>query len=130
MEETNCSSDHEETPAADYNGGSSQQQSHHHEPKETKQQDFHDGPMTGLRILCLHEANSSAGTLKNTLTRLGDRLYQKHGIDLVYINRYVGFYLFSLWTVDDFWNPSICPVGLNIKAGQSEGRLSLLELLT
>lgn len=41
---------------------------------------------TGLRILCLHDAHSSASGLKSHLTMLGDRLYQKHGIDLVYIN--------------------------------------------
>jgi hypothetical protein len=46
---------------------------------------FH--PATGLRILCLHDAHSSASNLKKALTMLGDRLYQKHGIDLVYINR-------------------------------------------
>jgi hypothetical protein len=39
-----------------------------------------------LRILCLHDANSNAGELKKTLDRLGDRLYQQHAIDLVYVN--------------------------------------------
>ncbi|CAB9515303.1 expressed unknown protein [Seminavis robusta] len=45
-----------------------------------------DAPSTGLRILCLHDEHSSASELKTHLTLLGDRLYQKHGIDLVYIN--------------------------------------------
>lgn len=41
---------------------------------------------TGLRILCLHDSNSSASCLKDDMSKLGDRLYEKHGIDLVYIN--------------------------------------------
>lgn len=46
----------------------------------------HQKIFTGLRILCLHDVHSSASSLKKALTILGDRLYQKHGIDLVYIN--------------------------------------------
>ena len=53
----------------------------------SQQEQNYYAPSTGLRILCLHDANSSASTLKQALTSLGDRLYQKHGIDLVYINR-------------------------------------------
>lgn len=70
---------------------------HHNEQKEDPiherdetghQQNAHhsSGNHTGLRILCLHDAHSSASSLKSALTKLGDRLYQKHGIDLVYIN--------------------------------------------
>ena len=62
---------------------------HEHERDEPgHQQNAHhsSGNSTGLRILCLHDAHSSASALKSALTKLGDRLYQKHGIDLVYIN--------------------------------------------
>jgi hypothetical protein len=41
---------------------------------------------SGLRILCLHDANSNATKLSNKLEELGERLYEKHAIDLVYIN--------------------------------------------
>jgi hypothetical protein len=40
----------------------------------------------GLRVLCLHDANSNATKLSNQLEELGERLYEKHAIDLVYIN--------------------------------------------
>lgn len=39
-----------------------------------------------MRVLCLHDAGSSATELKNQLERLGQRLYQNHQIDLLYIN--------------------------------------------
>ena len=39
-----------------------------------------------LRILCLHEEGSNALLLKETLRKLGDRLYLNHGIDLVYVH--------------------------------------------
>jgi Serine hydrolase (FSH1) len=39
-----------------------------------------------LRILCLHDKGSSAPELKDVLKLLGDRLYDNHSIDLVYVN--------------------------------------------
>lgn len=39
-----------------------------------------------LRILCLHDQGSSAPELKEVLRLLGDRLYESHKIDLVYVN--------------------------------------------
>jgi hypothetical protein len=42
--------------------------------------------LPGLRILCLHDANSNSTKLSNKLEELGERLYEKHAIDLVYIN--------------------------------------------
>jgi len=52
--------------------------------QQQQQQPYRDP--TGLRVLCLHDAHSSASDLKALLKNLGDRLYVKHGIDLVYIN--------------------------------------------
>ena len=62
-------------------------QDNNQQQQEQQQEEpqYYSSP-TGLRILCLHDANSSASSLKTALTKLGDRLYQKHGIDLVYIN--------------------------------------------
>jgi Serine hydrolase (FSH1) len=47
-----------------------------------------DGAMLGpsLRILCLHDGHSNAGELSDQLEVLGERLYEKHMIDLVYVN--------------------------------------------
>ena len=39
-----------------------------------------------LRILCLHDGNSNAGELSDQLEVLGERLYEKYMIDLVYVN--------------------------------------------
>lgn len=39
-----------------------------------------------LRILCLHDAGSNAGRLSDELEVLGERLYENHMIDLVYVN--------------------------------------------
>jgi len=39
-----------------------------------------------LRILCLHDDDSHAMELSNSLEVLGERLFEKHGIDLVYVN--------------------------------------------
>lgn len=39
-----------------------------------------------LRILCLHDENSNAGELSDQLEVLGERLYEKYSIDLVYVN--------------------------------------------
>ena len=39
-----------------------------------------------LRVLCLHDSNSNASKLCHKLECLGERLYEKHGIDLVYVN--------------------------------------------
>jgi hypothetical protein len=39
-----------------------------------------------LRILCLHATNSNASQLSDQLEELGERLYEKHAIDLVYVN--------------------------------------------
>jgi len=39
-----------------------------------------------LRVLCLHDADSNATKLKTALDRLGQRLYERHSIDLVYVN--------------------------------------------
>jgi Serine hydrolase (FSH1) len=44
-----------------------------------------DNPAS-LRILCLHDGNSHALLLKQYLKALGDRLYENHQIDLVYVN--------------------------------------------
>lgn len=43
-------------------------------------------PLTRLRVLCLHDSSSNAAELETQLFSLGERLFQKHGIDLVYIN--------------------------------------------
>jgi Serine hydrolase (FSH1) len=39
-----------------------------------------------LRILCLHDGLSNAGELSDQLEVLGERLYENHSIDLVYVN--------------------------------------------
>lgn len=39
-----------------------------------------------LRILCLHDSESNAAYLKSALQKLGDRLWENHRIELVYIN--------------------------------------------
>lgn len=39
-----------------------------------------------LRIICLHGANSNANQLQQALAHLDERLYEKHGIELVYVN--------------------------------------------
>lgn len=39
-----------------------------------------------LRILCLHDDESNASELSNSLEVLGERLFEKYGIDLVYVN--------------------------------------------
>ena len=44
------------------------------------------GIVPALRILCLHDNESNANELSNKLELLGERLYEKHAIDLVYIN--------------------------------------------
>jgi len=41
---------------------------------------------TTLRILCLHDRHSSAPDLKEQLEPLGQKLFDQHGIDLVYVN--------------------------------------------
>jgi Serine hydrolase (FSH1) len=45
-----------------------------------------ESPATTLRILCLHDGGSNAGTLKDQLSALGKQLYEKHAIDLVYVD--------------------------------------------
>jgi hypothetical protein len=47
-----------------------------------------DGGMLApsLRILCLHDGNSNSGELSDQLEVLGERLYEKHMIDFVYVN--------------------------------------------
>jgi hypothetical protein len=47
-----------------------------------------DGGMLApsLRILCLHDGKSNAGELSDQLEGLGERLYEQHMIDLVYVN--------------------------------------------
>ena len=74
--------------SSENNNGSTQNDTQQEQQQQQQQEqppNYHPG--TGLRILCLHDAHSSASSLKAALTMLGDRLYQKHGIDLVYINR-------------------------------------------
>jgi hypothetical protein len=39
-----------------------------------------------LRIICLHGANSNASLLQKAFSHLDERLYDKHGIELVYVN--------------------------------------------
>jgi hypothetical protein len=39
-----------------------------------------------IRVLCLHDANSNAKQLHERLRPLDERLYEKHGIEFVYIN--------------------------------------------
>lgn len=39
-----------------------------------------------LRILCLHDEGSHANKLSDQLESLGERLYENHAIDLVYVN--------------------------------------------
>jgi hypothetical protein len=54
--------------------------------------DFHHSPRDNgilppaLRILCLHDAASNSNQLSEELEVLGERLYENHGIDLVYVN--------------------------------------------
>lgn len=43
-------------------------------------------PRSVLRVMCLHDAHSHALELKESLTAIGERLYERHGIDLVYVN--------------------------------------------
>lgn len=52
------------------------------------QSTFHPGRggSSFLRILCLHDDESHAMELSNSLEVLGERLFEKHGIDLVYVN--------------------------------------------
>jgi|UPI0005819CC9 hypothetical protein len=54
----------------------------HERPSQT------ESPQSGasMRILCLHDAGSTATKLKDQLAKLGQRLYERHGIDLVYVN--------------------------------------------
>ena len=42
--------------------------------------------LPSLRILCLHDGLSNAGELSDQLEVLGERLYENHWIDLVYVN--------------------------------------------
>jgi hypothetical protein len=39
-----------------------------------------------LRVLCLHDERSNSYELSRRLDSLGERLYQKHGIDLVFVD--------------------------------------------
>jgi hypothetical protein len=39
-----------------------------------------------LRVLCLHDETSNSYELSRKLDSLGERLYQKHGIDLVFVD--------------------------------------------
>ena len=39
-----------------------------------------------LRVLCLHDERSNSYELSRKLDSLGERLYQKHGIDLVFVD--------------------------------------------
>ena len=78
----NQRSDHQEEPIHERDEPEHPQASSHH----TSPPPPGSRSTTGLRILCLHDAHSSASALKAGLTKLGDRLYEKHGIDLVYIN--------------------------------------------
>ena len=41
---------------------------------------------SSLRILCLHDSESHANELSDKLEEFGERLYENHMIDLVYIN--------------------------------------------
>jgi Serine hydrolase (FSH1) len=43
-------------------------------------------PATLLRVLCLHDAESHAHEMQESLAALGQRLLEQHGIDLVYVN--------------------------------------------
>ena len=43
-------------------------------------------PSSLLRVLCLHDAGSSSLELSQKLDSLGNQLYQKHGIDLVFVD--------------------------------------------
>jgi len=42
--------------------------------------------VSSLRILCLHDANSNAVELQDRIKHLDERLWEKHGIELVYVN--------------------------------------------
>lgn len=42
--------------------------------------------MPSLKVLCLHDGRSNAGELSDQLEVLGERLYENHLIDLVYVN--------------------------------------------
>ena len=42
--------------------------------------------MAMLRILCMHDGNSNAAELKQQFELLGKKLYEKHAIDLVYVD--------------------------------------------
>jgi len=39
-----------------------------------------------LRVLCLHDAHSNSAELSTKLNNLGEKLYQNHGIDLVFVD--------------------------------------------
>jgi Serine hydrolase (FSH1) len=41
---------------------------------------------TTLRILCVHDTNSNAFELKSEFRLLGNKLYENHSVDLVYVN--------------------------------------------
>mmetsp|Transcript_226 Transcript_226/g.550 ORF Transcript_226/g.550 Transcript_226/m.550 type:complete len:394 (+) Transcript_226:157-1338(+) len=43
-------------------------------------------PSSLLRVLCLHDAGSNSLELSQKLDSLGKQLYQKHGIDLVFVD--------------------------------------------
>eukprot|EP00980_Cylindrotheca_fusiformis_P007060 scaffold1482_cov120-Cylindrotheca_fusiformis.AAC.2 len=47
---------------------------------------YHQHSHANLRILCLHDDESNALELSDSLEVLGERLYEKYGIDLVYVN--------------------------------------------
>lgn len=82
----NPSTSDREAPSSEQQRPSSGQNRHHQRSSQPQHDTADFDQFIGLRILCLHDAHSSASGLKRQLSRLGDRLYLKHGIDLVYIN--------------------------------------------
>jgi hypothetical protein len=55
-------------------------------PPDTHANASSGGSSPPLRILCLHDADSNAALLKESLDILGQRLFLQHQVDLVYLN--------------------------------------------
>ena len=63
-----------------------QKQSHHRQRNQNQNESEPQYPWSALRVLVLHDTKSCAAEAHRLLTVLDDRLYEKHGIELVYID--------------------------------------------
>lgn len=91
-----------------------------------------------MKVLCLHDARSSANELRESLDRLGTRLFERHKIDLVYVNapldgglwfedpNYLGMDA-SLLLLQQVWNST--PMQGILGVGQGAHMVSLLAPL-